>query len=372
MLYVSIDWIEWTTFAFDSVYPVKEGFTENYFSALDCLLDVLHYNKEEFFLCDRAKYGYGCMLKHYEVPFLILYSGRKDMGMHISLSGKAVDHLVKRLGKTENETIEYLRQYGKFTRIDIAIDDIDAEYFTVPKIRQHLKKGEYRTRFRNYSFIKMYSANSGTSDAIDASLSPPAAEGRATESNHPEKNDKKLTQKDGRVAASGDRKEGDTIYLGRRSSGSFIRIYDKKLEHNFKLPDEDPIRNEWTRWELELKSDNANNAADLICKYHDIRSPAAAILRSCFEIVELDDIRKTRCSVNRKYEKMLQSVPAAKISKSKKILTVDEKMQWLRNQCAKSMALSQAADPEFLQNCTEYGFQLLSDDELNTLINRGN
>lgn len=57
--------------------------------------------------------------------------------------------------------------------------------------------------------------------------------------------------------------EGSTLYLGKRTSDLFARLYDKDRESN------DPrFRNCW-RWELEIKHEKGKYAAELLAKAPD-------------------------------------------------------------------------------------------------------
>lgn len=91
-------------------------------------------------------------------------------------------------------------------------------------------------------------------------------------------------------------KLGKTIYLGKRRSSSFVRIYDKLVEqsaHGFGI-DEDIIH--WVRFEIEFKK---NNAASVLVEY--VRSGSDKAFIKYMRGVALNLIRFVVPDRSRKY-----------------------------------------------------------------------
>lgn len=117
---------------------------------------------------------------------------------------------------------EILSKGGRFTRIDIAHDDRgfspSSPLLDMDRIHRKLLKGEVVTNFRKQSRV----------------ISGPI-------------------HKDGAI--------GDTIYIGNRESGVFIRIYNKNGEMAANHPDVESGWDYWIRLEVEFKGDRAQKLA---------------------------------------------------------------------------------------------------------------
>ncbi|EMJ60571.1 MULTISPECIES: replication initiation factor domain-containing protein [Leptospira] len=148
---------------------------------------------------------------------------RRMHKIHISMSSKALFNFRSSplsLAELIKDAIE-LR--GKFTRIDLALDDYEG-FLNLPHIYEKLNRKEVATRFRNFSKYEapIQSVESGT------------------------------LFKDSKFG-----KHGYTIYIGSfGKSNSFVRIYDKKLQVGPECAW--PI---WNRLEFQLN----HQAADQYC-----------------------------------------------------------------------------------------------------------
>lgn len=223
MLECSLDWLEFT---FISFLDHKD------------ILVLLNFLPSEFIECKTSLYGYPYMIKHHEHNIYIMFGNPEKMGIHLRVAGHSLDFFFTNLGYDMVETIGYLSPYGHFTRLDVALDDIGVEYFSIPDLHFYLTHDRYSMKFKHYSFISMY---------------------------HSDEN----------------KKCGDTIYLGRRSSNTFFRIYDKQLETKFKIgQDIDPC----TRWELEAKHENADNFAKMIIETGNLAVSFFQVLSNSFRI----------------------------------------------------------------------------------------
>lgn len=306
MLCCSLDWLEFTCKKFIEVSD---------------LLDYMNFSLDNFIQLPKALFGYKSMIKHEEYPIYILFDGNAAMAIHVRISGSAIDFFLEHWKCDAQEGIQRISDIGDFTRIDIALDDVGSEYFTIPNIYRYLRSDSFTGNFRNYSIVRMYNAESNS-------------------------------------------KSGDTIYLGKRSSNVFFRLYDKRLETIHKL-DEDPGI-EITRWELECKHESAEKVSDLIICY-GLQNAFQAVLRNHFTLIHKDATRKCRCSILKKYEDFIESVPAASISKSKKILSIDQSIKWLIGQCSKAYALAVYKEPGFAERLLNNGIDRITENDLNKL-----
>lgn len=252
-LTVSCDWIAFT---------IQEGKTTTF----PTVVELLGFQQEDFIKAKTGRFGYKSRYVlntggHMEV----LCNGcNEDMGIHVIVPGGAVSDLLtawkeKRKMETpfgeegmEVEELDYtvlldllnvLSFKVKFTRIDLAIDNIGDLYYSCDEVYRKLEDKLFTSRFRSYS------------------RTAPA----------------KL--KDGE-------KEGDTINLGKRSSDILLRIYDKRLEqkarHGIEFPEP------WVRWELELKNDRANVAVKKILECKDLSFVSLGILNNYLRLTKIN------------------------------------------------------------------------------------
>lgn len=252
-LSVSLDWISFTV-------------SEDKITTFPDVVNLLGFHQEDFKKEKTGRFGYKSRYVlntggHME----ILCNGcNEDMGIHVIVPGGAVSDLLtawkeKRMIETpfgekgmEVDELDYtilldllnmLSSKAKFKRIDLAIDNIGDLYYSCDEVFQKLEDKLFASRFRVYS------------------RTAPA----------------KL--KDGK-------KEGDTLNLGKRSSDTFLRIYDKKLEYKAKHGIDFP--ESWVRWELELKNDRANMAVQKILEWKDLSSVCLGILNNYLHLTTVD------------------------------------------------------------------------------------
>jgi len=139
---------------------------------------------------------------------------RAPMEVHCSLSGGIISAMP--LAAIKDILAWVIAHGGHFTRIDIAFDDRVA-VMSVPAIVQAVKAGQAVSRARQCKRIDAWDNDTGD-------------------------------------------ETGATFYLGSRQSGTFLRIYDKRLLHKERM---DRDWEQWgVRWELELKDDRA----DAMCR----------------------------------------------------------------------------------------------------------
>jgi len=264
-LRVSVDWISFTVFTIPTVIGV---------------ITSLGFDPADFQKMPRGGMGYKSMYKN-SLGVSVLSEGNADMGIHVSVPGSAVADLLEHFQKTRAIDTPFGKGYdididstalaellgmvaanGSFSRIDLAIDDAGAQYFSVDDVENILKDKRIVTKFRSYSI--------------------------QTES--------KFTGE----------YTGHTVYLGKRVSEIFMRIYDKKLEQDKKTGT--PIPGGWVRWEIELKGERANDAAREIIARKGLGEICVGILSNYVRIINLDNANRSRCSMDSTWGRFLNGM----------------------------------------------------------------
>lgn len=329
-LAVSIDWLSFTL----------KDCTE-----AGSALKLLGYSDADFVELKKGRQGYKSVKKNNLYNIFICYNGNSDMGVHVDISGSAIgdvfqhyhdkrlvpspfgglaykmDDMDERFTRNANmenillstvacDLLREIREMGgSLTRLDLAIDDFGARYFSVNDVYDVLDAGMVSMLFKSYRLEKGRSA-------------------------------------DGKTL-------GETIYVGTRQSACFLRVYDKKLEQNQKLRNlgKPLIENEWVRWELELKDDRAINAGLELEKGDNLGKVVTGILSHYMRMILLDKDRKTRCSTLPSWDAFISNVDELSIASPFVPKTIEDKESWIIRQVAPSLAtivLAHCGDMDFV------------------------
>ena len=291
-LSVSVDWIAFTTV---TVREVSEVF------------EFLGYAADDFLLLPKGANGYMKLYRLKGCPVSVMADGNEGMGIHVVITGSAIADVLEHYRKTISvetpfggeaaalpdfdstiltEFLTDIKRIGWLTRLDLAIDDIGSRFFSVEDLREFLNRGEVISKFRTYR------------DVYESKLSNESV--------------------------------GHTLYMGSRQSEIMLRVYDKMLEQNRKAEkEEDKLTESWVRWEMELKNERANIAADMIISRKALGNVITGILQNYVRIVVLDDSNRSRCSAHPLWEKFLQLVDGLSLYVAKAGKTIREKRHWL-------------------------------------------
>lgn len=291
-LKVSIDWI---------------AFTSTIVSTAREMIEFLGYKEIDFQVLPKGANGYSKVYRLKGYPVSVMSEGNEGMGIHVVVTGSAIEDVLLHYRKTLvtntpfgtravemsnfNSTImlEFLgdiKRIGWLTRLDLALDDLGGQFFSVEDFRKHLDNLEVVSKFR--TFRDVYESTF-TRESI-----------------------------------------GHTIYLGSRQSEVMLRIYDKQLEQNRKIEkEEDFIKTPWVRWELELKNQRANIAADYLIKRMSLGEVVTEILNNYVRIVTLDDSNRSRCSINPVWERFISTVKKLVLYVEEAKKTIEEKRKWI-------------------------------------------
>lgn len=291
-LTVSIDWIAFTSVM---VQEAKE------------MIEFLGYTEGDFQLLPKGAGGYLKVYRLKSYPVTVMAEGREGMGVHVVITGSAIQDVLQHykatletvtpwgteaVGLTDfNNTVmvEFLQdihRIGWLTRLDLAVDDKGGRFFSVEDVRGCLNRCEVVSKFRTFR------------DVYESTLTLEST--------------------------------GHTIYLGSRQSEVMLRIYDKRLEQNRKAEsEEDMLQESWVRWELELKNERADAAADMLIKRKSLGEVITGILNNYVRIVVLDDSNRSRCSLHPLWAAFIGEVEKLRLYVEEAKKTIKEKRSWL-------------------------------------------
>lgn len=179
---VRFDWFSFT---------IKNKDIHTVLSDLGC--DIENYTSKPF-----GRFGYGSVIAHDVYPITFMYDGTEEMGVHCTIGGSAIKHFFesylsncpraidtpfdsKALCKgTVEDFATYVLANGRFSRVDVNIDT-DMEEMHPKRIYERVESSQMISKYRSWKLI--------------------------------ESSDKSAT-----------------LYIGKRTSSSMIRLYDKAKE----------------------------------------------------------------------------------------------------------------------------------------------
>ena len=330
-LYVSVDWLSWT------VLTVSDP------------LDVIHmmgYVTDDFQNLEHGRYGYAAQFRHHSLPVSVLYNGGPDMGIHVDVSGSAIQDVLQHYQlshsvstpfgtvayelKDVNHTVlsDFLNEIfssGHLTRLDLAVDDFGANYYSLDELHDIFYHDNFVSKFRKWKYHAEY-----------------------------EKGNVNL---------------GSTIYLGSRKSDVMLRIYDKQKEQNQKRKNtnEPLLESLWVRWEFELKGDRAAAASQLLVHGQSVSDVCIGIMSNYLRIIERDNARKDRCSTAEIWQRFIDGIRGVSLYFAPAAKSIARIKNWLRKQVAPSLAVVVQSDGgciDFLHELISSGVQRLTNQQL--------
>lgn len=323
--------IDWLAFTITDSYSVNQ------------VIEFLGFDITQFSQAPRGAMGYKSMYKLDGYPVSLLYDGNPGMGIHVNISGSAVNYcvaaykdklssdnpfndektmLVDELSYTAlSQFLKDILEIGHITRLDLAVDDMGSDqYFSCQDIHNYLINDQVVSKFRKWH------------TDIDYKMG-------------------------GEII-------GYTIYLGSRKSDVFLRIYDKRLEQNAKHPEEASV-DPWTRWEFELKDKRADKAADMIIKGCSMGEIVIGVLANYVRVVELDNENRTRCSVLLQWQLFLDGIKSIRLYVPDLPKTLEDKRAWIDNQALATIIglfLAYGGSFAFLEDNIDRGISKMKHD----------
>lgn len=321
-LAVSVDWLSFTVMS--TLDPVDA-------------LDLFGFVLDDFTQLEKGARGYKSMYRFNGGSFYMLCNGNDNMGVHFDISGSAVSDFLYGFSETlkvatpfgEGYDIDFdstmmtalldrILSHGHITRLDIAIDDIGCSYFTTDDVVRMYDNTQIVSKFRSMRNI--------------------------TDSEAPGV------------------RTGHTVYFGSRTSDIFLRVYDKRLERNRSLSQED-TNTPWVRWELELKNSRAVSAARMLIAGIPLGTVAVGILGHYMRMIVLDDVNRSRCSSYPLWESFIDGISSLRLTVPRCKTTLDDKRSWLKRQVMPTLAAVVLADGgslEFIEGNLENGLNRMS------------
>lgn len=265
-----------------------------------------HLPKCDFQFMEKGRLGYKKAIMYKGVR--ILYDGNEEMGIHVDASSSAL------AWATDILYIPTIQGNVKYTRIDIACDILDDDFYNIISI--NTKSHNFKTKWRKWSEIKSYDTSSNYII-------------------------------------------GRTIYFGSRTSSVFMRIYDKALE---KKEDKD-----WTRIELEIKSKAAHNLAMMINAY-PLDKLFFLILNNYIDFIDRNASSNiSRCPRLEFWNEFINTNESVTIAPKKEEQNISKTYSWLLKQVSKSLAKINQVDTDgdlnLMDGLIKIGQNKLSQDD---------
>lgn len=301
--------VDWISFTFNP----NTGFS------VSNVIDLLGFEDEEFCTFSKGAQGYRNVIKLEDANIRILSDGQPQMGIHVDVSGGAISTLLAAwkkkyfpngTGKESRNELNYilvldvldkLSAVASFTRIDLAIDDIGCNYYSIEDIVTLIEHDQIISKFRNYSIRE-------------------------------------------KIKLSDKSKLGSTVYLGSRSSNIMLRIYDKELELAAKDKGNSNRRRPWIRYELELKKEYANRAVVALLETHSLSEVCLGILNNYVRFIVPDASNKSNCSTEPTWEALINDVKKVSLYVVNEPLTLEQTRAWIDKAVGPSLSAVIEAD----------------------------
>ncbi|MCU7557634.1 replication initiation factor domain-containing protein [Macrococcus capreoli] len=278
-------------------------------------LPITHFKDEP-----GGAYGYNRKIRYSKLK--IYYSDtRNDMGKHFELTGSACrefEHHLQNLNMTWQDFFKLCLEYGgKFTRIDIAIDDY-VTYLSIPALIKKIDSGECVSKFKLAKIIQ------------------------------------------GKNIANGGNR-GSTLYIGSEKSNLFCRFYEKNYEQSYKrnIPVEDI--GPWNRYELQVRNKKAVVLVDVLTKETNIAYVIRQILNESVRFVSKpasNDSNRKRWPVYRPWAIFIGKASKIKLTMKPEIKSIQDNINWLIKQVSTTLetvlTAEKVAENLGLTNDTDY------------------
>lgn len=317
--------LDWVAFTFPDETDHRIAFS---------ILDI---PETEFKTIDKGMNGYRKQLRCKHIT--ILYDGSERMGTHVILSGQGCREYEQRMQRS-NALIQNIALWkdlirtvfdhrGKFTRLDIAIDDFKP-HFKIEQVYRKIKGDLVNSKFDDYKMIESGSV---------------------------------------RQNVTGDAEAGMTIYFGSDYSNTQIVFYDKYREREKNGEEVDPNVKGWNRVEIRLFQENTHSASVHILHADELGKVAKGILHNYVEILEKsqNDSNRTRWGLWRNWAKFLGDVEKLKLTHIAPDRSIEKSAEWIDRQVKKTIAKLFVADEgrlDRLQKWVEEGSAQFDEDDL--------
>jgi phage replication initiation protein len=284
--------------------------------------------------------GYAQSLNYENIN--IYYMGDEKQGIHVDMTGQGCRFVETKFAKNSDlrkvqsevtnriyELIKWqeviyviLRLKGKFTRLDIAIDD-HFGYFTVTDIFRKVLAGELTMKFKSWS-------------------------------------------PDGYFDSNGQAKQGLSIYFGSDQSRFQILMYEKNKQLG--------LDEKWTRTELRYFNERANEMArDIVNQKNDREKDIGIIAaQNLAHYIQFRDTgtskQKTRWNISSFWEEFLKGIEPKRLTTALPDRSIIRMRSWVNKQVSKSLAMMMFAyqdiDDDWMREIMQEGYTKLSKEDL--------
>lgn len=230
------------------------------------------------------------------------YDGNEDMGCHISMTGhgcRVYENLHSSIGlQCWNYLFrDVLSIGGSFSRLDIAIDNVDGR-LSLARINHAVKTKSIRSRYKRSRCIT----------------------------------DESLSRAPGQI-------ESQTRYFGSMDSRCFIRFYNKAAEQELKHDLASGSLGRWVRCELVLRDDRASVAVDQIVSGMPIGQLVVAAVNNYLAVIKVTESNISRCPLRRWWARWLGTTEKLKLTTQKAIKTIVQVKDHIMRQYSASFAM---------------------------------
>jgi phage replication initiation protein len=258
----------------------------------EIILQVLSLSLADFIELPKGRYGY----KKQKVcgHISVLFDGAEDMGTHVILSGQGCREL-----EADCNLLQLFDQVllfdGKFTRIDVAVDDKTGEVIPFARIQKAIRKGYVSSRWRTSTeFIKR-------------------------------------TLQDGKII-------GNTINIGSKQSKMYLRIYDKAME-------QESTEESWIRMELQVRDERAEKLQMVLLFDDNVGRIFSQVLNNYIKILKpCRDSNKSRWQIAPWWSSIILEVGKLKLTRQPENRSVEDVRNWVEKQIGPSLAMLVIAD----------------------------
>lgn len=299
-LQVTIDYLEFTLFVDRSEDADITG------REIEAIEDVLQLDSDQFLMLPQGMNGYPKRLKWTPTSLFILYGAGARQGVHITMSGNACRTYVSTVGDLLLLMLRIDAVKGKITRIDLAVDDLETQYYSIAELVQAYERHEIVTRWK--SLEQQYKSD------IESQINIK-----------------------------------ECLYFGSMKSDCFLRVYNKTLEQMNK--EQRPIaeiaaaENVWTRWELVLRRDAAQSVLKLVMGNMPLGEIWCGIMANYFRVTTAcEDSNHRRWETQEKWARFVGAALPLSIKSYPAIRDISTLKDWLASQIMPSLAAVMEAE----------------------------
>ena len=251
----------------------------------------------------------------------IVIQRKKETTYQLSLSGQGCREYENLSNLTWLELFEILKEFcsAKFTRLDLAIDDFTNKFFNVDRIRKYLNEGLFVSRIQEWEETKK------------------------------KKRLKKIMGEDFEYEIETIK---NVVHFGSMDSRFSVVFYDKKLEREAKGRESDGTWENWTRTELRLKREYADQTAEMIMLYQqDLGKVAFGILNKNVRFVTRGkDTNIRRRKTAPWWDTYVGDVEKLSFTLKAPERTIEKAKEWLKHGAGPSFAAIYESDKENFEN----------------------